>query len=60
MDYGIEIYLPQLNTIAIAKDKKTATVGGGTNAKNLIDALWVEGKQTGRPLPTGISLQTAY
>jgi FAD/FMN-containing dehydrogenase len=47
MDYGIEIYLPQLNTISIAKDKKTVTVGGGTNSKKLTDALWAVGKQTG-------------
>lgn len=47
MDYGIEIYLGQLNTISIAKDKQTVTVGGGTNSKNLTDALWETGKQTG-------------
>jgi len=47
MDYGIQIYLPQLNTITIAKDKKSVTVGGGTNSKDLTDALWAAGKQTG-------------
>jgi hypothetical protein len=47
MDYGIEIYLPQLNTINISKDGKSVTVGGGTNSKNLTDALWAAGKQTG-------------
>ncbi|CAO2650808.1 Nn.00g091050.m01.CDS01 [Neocucurbitaria sp. VM-36] len=46
MDYGIEIYLGQLNTISIAKDKQSVTVGGGTNSKNLTDALWAAGKQT--------------
>ncbi|KAF1958357.1 FAD-binding domain-containing protein [Byssothecium circinans] len=46
MDYGIEIYLPQLNAISIAKDKKSVTVGGGTNSKDLTDALWAAGKQT--------------
>jgi hypothetical protein len=49
MDYGIEIYLPQLNTISIAEDKQSVTVGGGINSKNLIDALWAAGKQTGKP-----------
>jgi hypothetical protein len=48
MDYGIEIYLPQLNTISIAEDKQSVTVGGGINSKNLTDALWAAGKQTGK------------
>jgi FAD/FMN-containing dehydrogenase len=47
MDYGIEIYLPQLNTVSIAKDKKSVTLGGGMNSKNVTDALWAAGKQTG-------------
>ncbi|KAF2657113.1 FAD-binding domain-containing protein [Lophiostoma macrostomum CBS 122681] len=46
MDYGIEIYLGQLNTIAVAKNGKTVTVGGGINSKKLTDALWAAGKQT--------------
>ncbi|KAF1993091.1 FAD-binding domain-containing protein [Amniculicola lignicola CBS 123094] len=45
MDYGIEIYLPQLNTITIAKDMTSVTVGGGVNVKTLIDTLWEAGKQ---------------
>ena len=48
MDYGIEIYLPQLNSISIAKDGKSATIGGGANVKNLTDTLWDAGKQTGK------------
>jgi FAD/FMN-containing dehydrogenase len=48
MDYGIQIYLPSLKSISIAKDKKSVTVGGGTNSKNLIDALWAAKKQTGK------------
>jgi hypothetical protein len=47
MDHGIQIYMPQLNTISIAKNKKSATIGGGTNSKKLTDALWAAGKQTG-------------
>ncbi|KAI4647672.1 hypothetical protein J4E93_004082 [Alternaria ventricosa] len=46
MEYGIEIYLPQLNSISIAKDGKSATIGGGANVKNLTDTLWAAGKQT--------------
>ncbi|KAI0568063.1 GlcD FAD-FMN-containing dehydrogenase, partial [Pyrenophora tritici-repentis] len=46
MDYGIEIYMPQLNYISIAKDGKSVTVGGGINTKNLTDILWAIGKQT--------------
>jgi hypothetical protein len=52
MDYGIQIYLPSLKSISIAKDKKSVTVGGGTNSKNLIDALWAAKKQTGKPFLT--------
>ena len=48
MDYGIEIYLPQLDSISIAKDGKSATIGGGANVKNLTDTLWEAGKQTGK------------
>jgi len=48
MDYGIEIYLPRLNSISIAKDGKSATIGGGANVKNLTDTLWDAGKQTGK------------
>jgi len=50
MDYGIEIYLPQLNTISIAKNENLVTIGGGTNSKKLTDALWAAGKQTGNPI----------
>jgi hypothetical protein len=48
MDYGIQIYLPQLNTISVAKDGKSVKIGGGVNSKKLTDALWDAGKQTGR------------
>jgi hypothetical protein len=48
MDYGIDIYLPQLNSISISKDGKSATIGGGVNVKNLTDALMAAGKQTGK------------
>lgn len=47
MTSGIEIYLAQLNTVEIAKDGKTAKIGGGILSKNLTDALWAAGKQTG-------------
>lgn len=47
MTSGIEIHMSQLNGITIAKDGKTATIGGGVIAKNLTDALWAAGKQTG-------------
>ncbi|KAK8131966.1 hypothetical protein PG999_000139 [Apiospora kogelbergensis] len=47
MTHGIEIYLSQLSTVEIAQDGKTAKIGGGIRAKNLTDALWAAGKQTG-------------
>jgi hypothetical protein len=46
MNYGIEIYLPQLNTLSIAKDGKSAKIGGGMNSHDLTKALWAAGKQT--------------
>lgn len=49
MDCGIEIFLEKLNTVEIAQDGKTVKVGGGTNSKVLIDALWEAGKQAGKP-----------
>lgn len=49
MDYGVEIFLEKLNSVEIAEDGKTVKVGGGTNSKVLIDALWEAGKQAGKP-----------
>jgi FAD/FMN-containing dehydrogenase len=48
MDRGIEIYLNQLSSIEVASDGQTATFGGGVMAKNVTDALWAAGKQTGK------------
>jgi hypothetical protein len=47
MDYGIQIYLPQLNSLSLSTDKTLATVGGGINSKSVTDGLWAAGKQTG-------------
>lgn len=47
MQYGIQIYMPELNSINIAQDGKTVTVGGGINSKKVTDSLWAAGKQTG-------------
>lgn len=55
MEYVIEIYLPQINTISIAEDQKSVTVGGGVNSKNLTDALWAAGKQTGKHTTTAVT-----
>ena len=57
MTYGIQIYMPQLNTISVAKDKNLVTIGGGTNSKKVIDALWAAGKQTGMPLSVLIYME---
>lgn len=56
MTYGIQIYMPQLNTISVAKDKNLVTIGGGTNSKKVIDALWAAGKQTGMILSVVICI----
>lgn len=44
--------MPQLDSLAISKDGKSVTVGGGINSKKLIDMLWAAGKQTGRIHPS--------
>ncbi|CAI6336693.1 unnamed protein product [Periconia digitata] len=45
MDRGIQINVNQLNSISIAQDSTTVTMGGGVNSKKLIDTLWDAGKQ---------------
>lgn len=46
MDWGIAINLRKLSSVVIAPTGDKVTVGGGTNSKVLIDALWNAGKQT--------------
>mgnify|MGYP001568749054 CR=1 FL=1 len=48
MTNGIEISMKQLNSIKIAKDGQTVTIGGGVMSKNVTDTLWAAGKQTGQ------------
>lgn len=48
MNHGIEIDMKQLNSVAVAADGQTATIGGGTISKSVTDALWAAGKQTGK------------
>ncbi|KAJ5897015.1 uncharacterized protein N7473_006414 [Penicillium subrubescens] len=45
MDQGIEIYMTQLDTVTVAGDGQTATIGGGAMSKAVVDALWNVGKQ---------------
>jgi FAD/FMN-containing dehydrogenase len=45
---GIQIWTRQLKNIRISADGQTVTVGGGVKAKELTDALWAAGKQTGK------------
>ncbi|KAG8163960.1 hypothetical protein KVR01_005878 [Diaporthe batatas] len=45
MDYGIQIYLGHLDSLEIAGDGSTVTVGGGINSHNLTETLWAAGKQ---------------
>lgn len=47
MENGIQILLTKLNSVKIASDGKTATIGGGIKSKELTDFLWAAGKQTG-------------
>ncbi|KAJ5163151.1 FAD-binding type 2 [Penicillium coprophilum] len=46
MDHGVGISLSQLNSVKIAQDGKTVTLGGGTMSKKVTDTLWAAGKQT--------------
>lgn len=46
MDYGIQIYMPTLNTISVSNNGSSVTIGGGANSKKVTDALWAAGKQT--------------
>jgi hypothetical protein len=50
MDQGIEIYMTQLDSVTVAGDGQTATIGGGAMSKAVVDALWNVGKQAGRRL----------
>ena len=47
LDHGIEIWMRKLDKTEIAEDGKTVRLGGGLLAKEITDALWAEGKQTG-------------
>ncbi|KAL4988130.1 hypothetical protein BDW68DRAFT_187456 [Aspergillus falconensis] len=46
IDHGIEIWMHKLNSIQIAEDGKTVTVGGGIKSSELIPALFARGKYT--------------
>lgn len=48
MTHGIDIDLSQLSGVEVAEDGQTATIAGGTMSKNVTDALWAAGKQTGQ------------
>ncbi|KAF2690401.1 hypothetical protein K458DRAFT_289299 [Lentithecium fluviatile CBS 122367] len=43
---GIQINMRGLNSISIAKDGSSATLGGGMKGKEIIDFLWAREKQT--------------
>ncbi|KAJ5175929.1 uncharacterized protein N7482_001806 [Penicillium canariense] len=59
---GIQIWLKQLNVVSVADDGKTATFGGGIMSKQVIDALWEQGKQTGwdKTCPYGNNASANY
>ncbi|KAG6362865.1 hypothetical protein INS49_007960 [Diaporthe citri] len=52
MQSGIEIWMNQLQSVEIAEDGKTATIGGGALSTNVTQALWAAGKQTDGTLTT--------
>ncbi|POS69298.1 hypothetical protein DHEL01_v212307 [Diaporthe helianthi] len=46
MQSGIEIWMNQLQSVEIADDGQTVTIGGGALSTNVTQALWAAGKQT--------------
>ena len=44
--HGVGINMRNLNSIELAKDGKTATIGGGIVTKKLMHELWEMGKIT--------------
>lgn len=45
---GIGISMRKLNSIKVNSDGRTATIGGGAKTYEVTEALWKEGKQTGK------------
>jgi hypothetical protein len=45
--HGIQISMRQLSDVRITEGGDFATIGGGVKAKDVMDALWSAGKQTG-------------
>ncbi|KAI0910044.1 hypothetical protein F4823DRAFT_591970 [Ustulina deusta] len=43
---GIEIWMNKLDSIEVAQDGLTVTIGGGALSKSVVDTLWAAGKQT--------------
>ncbi len=44
-----------MNSVQISLDGQTATIGGGAKAKEVIDALWAAGKQSGKSMTKRLS-----
>ena len=39
-----------LNDVTVASDGESVALGGGVKVKEVTDALWAQGKQTGKSL----------
>jgi FAD/FMN-containing dehydrogenase len=48
---AVGIWMRQLDDVEVLEGEKSARVGGGIKSKELVDALWKEGKQTGMEYP---------
>ena len=44
--HGVGINMRSMNSVDVAKDGKSATIGGGIVTKQLTDTLWEKGKLT--------------
>ena len=45
---AIEIHVRALNSVTLANDGKSASVGGGSYNQEIIDTLWAKGKASGK------------
>jgi FAD/FMN-containing dehydrogenase len=48
LDYGVDINLRELKSVAVEPNGKIANIQGGVLAKDVTDALWDVGKWSGK------------
>ncbi len=48
VENGVGIWMKKFKSVELPEDGHSATIEGGVISKDLVDALWERGKQTGR------------